>query len=265
MINQPRLDEIKRVLSSDKRVRVTELAQRFVVSEETIRRDLKYLEEQGLLRRVHGGAILPVPNEEQPLQIRSRIKPRAKVRIGQLGSELVEEGMALFLDTGTSTLALAHQLTRFSRLKVFTNSLDIGTLLTQQSDCAVTMVPGRVRRNDNALIGPHALAFAQQFHYDIAFMGIGAVDLEHGFMDYEEPEALLRRVLTRHSRQSVILADEGKFGLRTFVNTLPFSAVDTLVTNAPPPASFVASLENAHVNILHPGTAADDARRLSGL
>lgn len=265
MINQPRLDEIKRVLSSDKRVRVTDLAQRFVVSEETIRRDLKYLEEQGVLRRVHGGAILPVPSEEQPLQIRSRIKPRAKVRMGQLACELVEEGMALFLDTGTSTLALAQQLTQFSRLKVFTNSLDIGSLLTQQSDNVVTVVPGRVRRNDNALIGPHTLAFAQQFHYDIAFMGIGAVDLSNGFMDYEEPEALLRRVLSQHCRQSVLLADEGKFGLRTFVNTLPFSGVDTLVTNAPPPASFIASLEKAHVNILHPGVAADDAKRLSGL
>lgn len=265
MINQPRLDEIKRVLSSDKRVRVSELAQRFVVSEETIRRDLKYLEEQGLLRRVHGGAILPVASEEQPLQIRSRIKPRAKICMGQLASKLVEEGMALFLDTGTSTLALAHQLMQFSRLKVFTNSLDIGTLLTQQSDSAVTMVPGRVRRNDNALIGPHALAFAGQFHYDIAFMGIGAVDLQLGFMDYEEPEALLRRVLTRHSRQRVILADEGKFGRRTFVNTLPFNAVDTLVTNAPPAESFVASLENAHVNVLYPATAADEPRRLSGL
>ena len=62
MINQPRLDEIKRILHHDKRVRVTELAQKFVVSEETIRRDLKYLEEQSVLRRVHGGAILPVPS-----------------------------------------------------------------------------------------------------------------------------------------------------------------------------------------------------------
>ncbi len=265
MINQPRLDEIKRVISSDKRVRVSGLAQRFVVSEETIRRDLKYLEEQGVLRRVHGGAILPVPSEEQPLQIRSRIKPRAKGRIAQLASTLIEEGMALFLDTGTSTLALAHQLTQFSRLKVITNSLDIANLLTQQSDNAVTLTPGRVRRNDNALTGPHTLAFAQQFHYDIAFMGIGAIDLQNGFMDYEEPEALLRRVLSLHCRQSVILADEGKFGLRTFVNTLPFTAVDVLVTNVLPAENFITSLEKAHVNILHPGAAADVARRLSGL
>ncbi|EPK9176606.1 MULTISPECIES: DeoR/GlpR family DNA-binding transcription regulator [Enterobacterales] len=263
MNNQPRLDEIQRILSHEKRVRVSELADKFVVAEETIRRDLRYLEERGVLRRVHGGAILPVASEEQPLQIRSRIKPRAKIRIGELASGLIEEGMALFLDTGTSTLALAQQLKRFSGLKIITNSMDIAVLLTQQSENAVTLTPGRVRRIDNALIGPHTLEFARQFHYDIAFMGIGAVDRENGFMDYEEPEALLRRVLSTHCRQSVILADEGKFGLRTYVKTLPFSAVNTLVTNALPSADFVASLENEHVNILYPGNAADDITRPS--
>lgn len=258
MINQPRQDEIKRLLNSDKRVRVSELASSFMVSEETIRRDLKYLEEQGVLRRVHGGAILPVSSEEQPLQIRSRIKPRAKARIAALACDLIEEGMALFLDTGTSTLALAQQLQRFSRLKIITNSLDIAALLTQQSDNQVTLTPGLVRRNDNALIGPHTLEFAQQFHYDIAFMGIGAIDLQLGFMDYEEPEALLRRVLCRHCRHSVILADESKFGQRTFINTLPFHAVNSVITNVLPHESYVASLEEQHVSILYPGTAAGE-------
>jgi len=136
MINQPRLDEIKRQLSSEKRVRVTELAQRFVVSEETIRRDLKYLEEQGVLRRVHGGAILPVPSEEQPLQIRSRIRPRAKTRIGQLASGLVEEGMALFLDNGTSTLALAQQLT--SALKTLRDNGEYHALLQKYAAYGIT-------------------------------------------------------------------------------------------------------------------------------
>ncbi len=253
MISQPRLDEIKRLIATYKRVRVAELAQLFIVSEETIRRDLNYLEEQGQLRRIHGGAILPVPNEEQPLQIRSRIKPRAKAKIAELAAQLVNDGMALFLDTGTSTLALAHQLTGFERLKVITNSLDIASVLTQQSDNQVMLTPGTVRRNDNALIGAHTLEFSRQFHYDIAFMGIGAIDLQLGFMDYEEPEALLRRVLVKHCRRSVILADEGKFGQRTFINTLPFSAITTLVTNCLPNENYLAEMENQHVEIRYPG------------
>jgi len=252
MLNQPRLDEIMRLITLHQRVKAAELAVSMHVSEETIRRDLKHLEETGRLRRIHGGAILPKPNEEQPLQVRNRIQTKAKTRLAACAAEQVQEGMALFLDTGTTTLALAQQLTRFSGLRVVTNSLDIGLLLTQHSDNQVLMTPGDIRRNDNALIGSHTLAFAAQFHYDIAFMGIGAIDLELGLMDYEESEAHLRRTLTAHCRRSVILADDAKFGHRTFINTLPFSAVDTLVTNRPPSAEFIRCLESAYVELVNP-------------
>ncbi len=252
MLNQPRLDEILRLINLQQRVKAADLAKAMQVSEETIRRDLKHLEEVGKLRRIHGGAVLPKPNEEQPLQVRSRIQMRAKTRLAACAAELVQEGMALFLDTGTTTLALAQQLTRFKALRVVTNSLDIGLLLTQHSANQVLMAPGDIRRNDNALIGPHTLAFAAGFHYDIAFMGIGAVDAELGLMDYEEPEAHLRRTLTASCRRSVILADDAKFGHRTFINTLPFSAVDTLVSNRPPSAEFVRCLESADVELVHP-------------
>lgn len=251
MLNQPRLDEIMRLLAQQQRVKASELASLLYVSEETIRRDFKYLEEMGKLRRIHGGAILPQLQDEPPLQVRSRIKPQAKASIANKAAELVTEGMVLFLDTGTSTLSLAHRLTQFSQLRVITNSLDIAQVITSQSDNKVLVAPGDVRRKDNALIGPHTLEFAGQFHYDIAFMGIGAIDLELGLMDYQEAEAMLRRRLVRHSRRGVILADDGKFGHRLFINTLPFSAITTLVTNRPLPAEFATRLEQDNVEILY--------------
>lgn len=251
MLNQPRLDEIMRLLAQQQRVKASELAQSLYVSEETIRRDFKYLEEMGKLRRIHGGAILPQLNDEPPLQVRSRMKPQAKASIASKAAGLISDCMVLFLDTGTSTLALAQTLSRFSRLRIITNSLDIAQVVTHQSDNQVLVAPGDVRRNDNALIGPHTLAFASQFNYDIAFMGIGAIDLEQGLMDYHEPEAMLRRTLVKHSRQRVILADDGKFGHRIFVNTLPFSAITTLVTNRPLSVEFTARLERDDVDILY--------------
>jgi DeoR family transcriptional regulator, glycerol-3-phosphate regulon repressor len=251
MLNQPRLDEIVRLLSQQQRVKSIDLATSFGVSEETIRRDFKFLEGQGKLRRVHGGAILPRLNEEQPLQVRNRIKTQAKVALAGCAMQIVQEGMAVFLDTGTTTLALAQRLTAFANLKVVTNSLDIAQLLTHQSDNQVLVTPGDVRRNDNALIGPHTLEFARQFHYDIAFMGIGGIDLELGLMDYEESEALLRRTLVKHCVRSVILADDGKFGHRTFINTLPFSAISTLVTNRSLSDEFATRMEDDHVDVLH--------------
>jgi DeoR family glycerol-3-phosphate regulon repressor len=252
MLNQPRLDEIMRLLVQHQRVKASDLAQSLFVSEETIRRDFKSLEEAGQLRRIHGGAILPRSNEEPPLQIRSKIKPQAKASIGACAAQLITEGMSVFLDTGTTTLALAQHLTQFSQLQVVTNSLDIAQLLTHQSDNRVLVAPGDVRRKDNALTGPHTLAFARQFHYEIAFMGIGSIDLTLGFMDYQEPEAILRRTLVKHCVRSVMLADDTKFGHRTFINTLPFGAVTTLVSNRPLPDEFATRLEHDNVEILYP-------------
>ncbi len=252
MLNQPRLESIMRLLVQQQRVKASDLAHLLFVSEETIRRDFKYLEEEGRLRRIHGGAILPRSSEELPLQERSRLKPRAKAGIAACAARLVTEGMAIFLDTGTSTLSLAQQLTTFSQLKVITNSLDIAQLISHQSDNQVLVAPGRCGgRTDNALIGPHTLEFARQFHYDIAFMGIGGIDLDLGLMDYQEPEAMLRRTLVRHCTRSVILADDGKFGHRTFINTLPFAAITTLVTNRALSAEFATRLEKDHVDTLY--------------
>lgn len=252
MLTQPRIQEILRLLDAQQRVKASDLAALLLVSEETIRRDFKYLESIGKLRRIHGGAIAPRSSEEQPLQVRSRLQTKAKTQIATCAAGFVQEGMAIFLDTGTTTFAMAQALTRFSRLRIVTNSLDIAQLVAQQSDNHVVVTPGDVRRNDNALIGPHTLEFSGQFHYDIAFMGIGGIDLELGFMDYEEPEAVLRRTLARHCVRSVILADYGKFGHRTFINTLPFSAVTTLVTNLPPPGDYRQRMEQEHVDILYP-------------
>lgn len=252
MLNQPRLDEIMRRLNGLQRILVTDLAAELHVSDETIRRDLKHLEEIGKLRRIHGGAILPRLNAEQPLDVRSKIKPRAKAQVAQAAMGVIREGMSLFLDTGTTTQALANRLTQFQQLNVFTNSLDIARILTQQSENRVVVVPGEVRRNDNALIGPHTLEFVSQFQFDIAFMGIGAIDLELGLMDYEEPEALLRRCLVKHSQRNVILADDGKFDRKTFVHTLPFTGINTLVSNKPLSGDYKACLEKAHVEVIVP-------------
>src|SRR5699024_10148234 len=117
-LSQPRLDEIMHRLGREQQLSVKDLQEDFHVSDETIRRDLKLLEEQGRLRRVHGGAILPRMTEEQPIDVRNRIKRREKATIARLAAHLIQEGMSVFLDTGTTTLALANRLTQFRELTV---------------------------------------------------------------------------------------------------------------------------------------------------
>lgn len=250
MLGQHRLDEIMARLEQDGQVRVTELSAILKVTDETIRRDLKLLEGEGRLRRIHGGAVVPRRNEEQPVDVRSRLNPREKQRIATLALGLLREGMSIFIDTGTTANALAQRVAEWRGLNVITNSLDVALTVARQGSNRVMIAPGTVRAKDNAVIGADAIRWAGTFYYDIAFMGIGAVNLTQGFMDYEEEEAQLRRVLVGRTERSVILADESKFGRRAFVRTLDFAAVTTLVTNEPLSADYAAAFREARTDVV---------------
>jgi DeoR family transcriptional regulator, glycerol-3-phosphate regulon repressor len=238
-------------LSTDQKILVADMAAQLGVSMETVRRDLKVLEEHGQLRRVHGGAMPVVSQQDRPLMERSRIAFREKAAIAALVLPMIEPGTSIFLDTGTTTLALARQLGTLAALHVFTNSLDIAAVVGQQDQHKVRVSGGTLRANDNALIGYDTLEFVRRYHFDMAIMGIASVDHERGFMDFEDHEAELRRVLVQQSRLRVVLADHGKFGRHARVRTLDFRSVDRLVTDRAPPGRFGAALSRAGVEVVH--------------
>lgn len=249
-LSQPRIEEILRRLDRERRLSAADLASDLGVSHETIRRDLTLLEENGKLRRVHGGAVLPQLHEEPPITERRAWKRVEKSRVAMLAAGFVEAGMSLFLDTGTTTIALAHRLVGLGALSVMTNSLDVAMLLARDPGTKVTMVPGRVRRNDNAVLGHASVDWADGYFFDIAFMGIGGIDIDQDFMDHEMSEAHLRRALVRRCRRSVVMADDSKFGRKGFVRTFGFEAVTTIVTNSPPAEAFAAKIAAARTELI---------------
>jgi DeoR family glycerol-3-phosphate regulon repressor len=246
-----RHEDILARLRVESRVFVSELAEGLRVSEETIRRDLQEIETEGLLRRIHGGAILPKLNQEQPILVRSKLFQREKAKIATLATRFVAEGMSLFLDTGTTTLVLARRLVSLHSLSVATNSLDIALLLGRNQTLKVTVTPGTVRPNDNALVGYRTIEHAEQYFFDIAFMGIAAIDKDRGFMDYEEDEAQLRRTLIRQSRVSVFLADHSKFGRIANVRTCGIGAVDKVISDRRPPEAFAKRFAEERTEVIH--------------
>lgn len=248
MLTDHRHEEILAQLTQTGRVGVTSIAAALDVSDETIRRDLKTLEERGLLRRIHGGAVLPRLDQERPLVERSQLNSREKGRVAALAEGLVHDGMSIFVDTGTTTLAFARRLpTR--KLTVTTNSVDIALLLAD-SPVRVNLTPGTLRPKDKALVGYETVDYARRHFFDLAFMGIAACDAAQGWMDYEEHESVLRRTLRGQTRRAVLLADSRKFGrqanLRTFALTTPL----TVVTERPPPAPFAEAFARHDIEIL---------------
>ena len=248
MLTDHRHEEILSQLAQTGRVGVTSIAATLAVSDETIRRDLKMLEERGLLRRIHGGAVLPRLDQERPLVERSQLNSREKGRVAALAEGLVEDGMSVFIDTGTTTLALARRLTT-RKLTVTTNSIDLALLLAD-SPARVNLTPGTLRPKDNALVGYDTVDYARRHFFDLAIMGIAACDLAQGWMDYEEHESVLRRALRGQTRRSVLLADSRKFGRQANLRTFDLGAPLTVVTDRPPPAPFAERFAGHGIDLI---------------
>jgi DeoR family transcriptional regulator, glycerol-3-phosphate regulon repressor len=260
MLDPVREQTIISEISRHGRVSVAVLAHELGVSHETIRRDLSVLEGYGRLRRIHGGAVLYRPDQEQPIVVRSRVKAREKAKIAATARDLVKDGMSIFIDTGSTPMAFARALRDARDLTVHTNSLDIAVILGQAPGVRVKTTPGWVRPNDNALIGGDTLAFVNRFVYDVAFMGIAACDIEYGWMDYADEESELRRILHQQASRSVLLADDSKFGRRAWIRTFDITTKLTVVTNRAPEPAFVKVFTGAGVEFL-PRLAVDRPKR----
>lgn len=251
MLNRHRREHILGKLSGEKRVSVMDLAHVLQVSDETIRRDLKELESEGLLRRVHGGAVPISPIQDQPIDERSRKQSREKTAIAHLARAQISDETAIFLDTGTTTLQLARHLSGFSNLKLYTNSLKIALEASKHHGVSVFLTPGRMREVEQDLVGIDTISYIQQFYFDAAFMGAAAVDLARGFMDYEEDEARIRQTLISNSRLRVFLVDSSKFGKAANVRTAAFSVVDQMITDCEPPETFRDEIAKHRTEVLH--------------
>ena len=248
MLTDHRYQELMSQINTSGRVSVSDAAILLDVSEETIRRDLKALEEKGLLRRIHGGAVRLRLDKEQPLAEREKVYSREKSRIAAIAERLVKENMSIFVDTGTSTLALARRLVAHN-LAVTTNSLDVALMLRDGAG-TVKLTPGTLRPQDNALVGYETVAYTTRYFFDIAFVGIGACDLDHGWMDYEEHESVLRRTLLKQAREVVLLVDSSKFGRKA--NLCTFHLLDrlTVVSERSPPQAFQDIFKQNEIRLL---------------
>ena len=251
MSGDHRKETIVARLSKEHRVNVLELSGELGVSDETIRRDLKELEAEGIVRRVHGGAIPASRTQDEPITDRIQQRAKEKTVIAGLARDIIQDDSVIFLDTGTTTLALARRLVGFKKVKLYTNSVRIAQAACEHHGISVHMTPGALRPVEQDLVGYDTISYVQQFVFDIAFMGAAAVNVSHGFMDFEEDEARIRQALLKQARRRVFLTDSGKIGKNANVITAPFSAGTTMVTERQPPKEILQAARRAHMEVIH--------------
>ncbi len=215
------------------RVDVRELAELLDVTPETVRRDLTALERQGILHRVHGGAI-PIERlgiEPAVAEREGRMAPE-KDRIAIAALDELPDGGAILLDAGTTTIRLAELLPTDRELTVVTHSLPIASLLALRANLTLHLLGGVVRGRTLAAVGPWAERELKDVYADVAFLGINGLTVSQGLTTPDLAEAGIKRALVASARRTVVLADHTKIGRSDFAQVAPLSAVDTLVTDA---------------------------------
>lgn len=238
-------------------VRADEIAAGFAVSAETVRRDFLALEQEGLLRRVYGGAVRPTRRAVEVPYAQRRVRfSERKQAMAELAASLVVPGETLILDVGTSVAEVARALPASYRGRVLTNSLLAAVELASHEGVEVLTAGGQVRPGDLACSGPHAEAFFSGYYADKAFLGSGGVHPQAGLTDYHPAEIPCRLVMLSHAAQRFVLADSSKLGEVAVARVCDLEAITAIITDSEADAGVLATLREVGMEVMVAATTA---------
>ena len=250
MLANERQSAIMEILNRAKSIRISDIVDRFSVSNETARRDLEALQDQKLIKRIYGGAILLEPlMTEQQYNARLVQSHQQKVCIGRAAAELVNPGETIILDIGTTTLEIARHLKHLSNITVLTNSLPI---LNELANTQINLfaLGGRLNADELSMHGELTIDALQHFYVDKAFIGAGGVTLDGGISDYNSEPAHVRQMIMRRSSQTILVSDSGKFGTNAFAVVCPLTKIDMVVSDDRLPTPFRDALAKMNIKVV---------------
>lgn len=251
MVPNPRqallLDEVREKGS----LSVENLAERFGVTLQTVRRDIRQLADAGLVARFHGGVRAPGSTTQNiAYRQRQQLNDDAKRRIARAVAREVPNGCSLIINIGTTTEAIARELLGHKGLRVITNNLNVAAILCGNPDCEVIIAGGAVRSRDRGIIGEVTVDFIQQFKVDIGLIGISGIEADGTLRDFDYREVKVARAIVEHSREVWLAADHSKFNRPAMVELGRVDQLDSLFTDRAPPDPFPALLAEAGVNLV---------------
>ena len=250
MLAKERHAIIMDIMKRTKVIKITDIVRQFDVSNETARRDLEALQDQKLVKRVYGGAVLASPAVFEPqYALRESESHNEKAAIGKAAAAMISEGESVILDIGTTMLEVARNLKGMNNLTVLTNSLPI---LNELATTNVTLyaLGGLLNSDELTMSGNLTINALQNFFVDKAFIGAGGVTMTGGVSGYNNEWMMVTRVILERASEVVLVADSGKFGSNSFSIVCPLDAVDTIVSDSNLPAEYAASIRERKINLV---------------
>jgi DeoR family fructose operon transcriptional repressor len=231
MFPEERKLKILHSLNKHGKVKVCDLSKRYEVSEVTIRRDLQELEEEELIKRVHGGAVLNDNTKFEP-SFTEKIDKfyDEKESIGKFGAAMIVDGDTIVLDAGTTTLCIARNITA-ANITVLTNSIDIAYELDKKKNVEVIVIGGTMRWETRAMVGPVADNTIKNFRVDKAFIGTNGICIINGLTTPNITEANTKREMIKIANQTIVVCDHTKFNTVSFAKIIDIDRAHIIITD----------------------------------
>ncbi len=255
MLDRERQAAIQRILAADGFASIHDIAETVKTSLATVRRDLAKMEEQGIIRRVRGGAELLKQEGEKtpfagelPFEYRKGLMSEKKRLIAKKAASLCEEGETIIIDGGSTTFHMAEYL-RSARLQIITNSFAMAEFLIRNSDNKVIIPGGMVYPESQLILDPFEHSVLKNYYASKAFMGVGGID-ELGATNTNMLIIRMEREMIEHSKQVIILADSSKFSKRGTLMLCGFERISMIITDQGIPEESRVMLEKKGVQVL---------------
>ncbi len=249
MLTSQRKQHILDLLQRDGQVVAKDLSEHLGLSPDTIRRDLRELAEEGLLQRVHGGA-LPASPALADFASRTQIAVDEKVAIGRTAAELIKPGQVVFLDGGTTTGQLVRHLPPTLQATMVTHSATIAAALATHPTVEVILIGGRLYKHSIVAVGAVAIATINQIRADLYFMGVTGIHHEVGLSTGDYEEAQVKRAMCTNAAETIVLASQEKLGAASPYFIANLDEVSSIIVDGQITEERVAPFQKLGVTII---------------
>ena len=254
LIKEERLTKILQIVQKDGHATINDLARDFAVSGITIRRDLMELDDRGVVRRTHGGAVTPGFYALDPPVIQRLNEEReCKQAIARAAANLIEEGDSVFIGSGSTAAYVVRNLIHFKHLTVVTNALNVSTELANLSGITVVVLGGMMRHEELSLIGHIAEISLREVALDKVIIGIPAIDIEAGLTNDYLPEVLTDRTILDRAQEVILVADHTKCNRVASAFLAPLSKINTFITDDQTPTDFLEKVKAQGIKVIVAG------------
>lgn len=232
------------------KVLVSDLSQEFGVTEETIRRDLEKLDNDGFARKTYGGAVkVDNINLDLPFQVRKQKNVESKQYIASLIADMIEDGAYIMLDSSTTALCVIKHIINRKGITIITNSIEILIELCNKSDWNILSTGGTLKEGALSLLGYQAEKMVSEFHVDFAICSCKGINAELGITDSNERDANIKKAMFKQAKKKILAVDSTKFDLASFTKVCDVSDVDVVVTNEEPSEVWLNRFQENNIEI----------------